>query len=171
MAVTTQNSTEYGNTVAVPVVFNSTSDMHGRVRIAHFTCTQSGVGDATSSVALFKLPAGKVRLLMPTFWAYINWTTASATLDLGWDAYTAQDGTTTAADPNGLIDGLDVDTVGAFSGYNEEFISTIGTGLTALNGYTVTFESKDGVLIRATSQDQALADGDDLVGYIMYVID
>jgi hypothetical protein len=171
MAVTTQNSTEYGNTVAVPVVFNSTSDMHGRVRIAHFTCTQSGAGDATSSVALFRLPAGKVRLLVPTFWAYINWTTSSATLDLGWDAYTAQDGTTTAADPNGILDGLAVDTVGVYTGYNEELTSTAGTGLTALNGYSITFESKDGVVIRATSQDTAIVDGDDLVGFVMYVAD
>jgi hypothetical protein len=28
-----------------------------------------------------------------------------------------------------------------------------------------------GVVIRATSQDTAIADGDDLVGYIVYVID
>jgi hypothetical protein len=171
MAVTTQNSTEYGNTVAVPVVFNATSEMHGKVRIANFTCLQVGAGEATSSVALFKLPGGKVRLLMPSFWAYVNWTTASAKLDLGWDAYTGQDGVTVVADPDGLLNALDVDTVGLFSGYNEEFISTVGSGLTALNGYTKVFESRDGVVIRATSQDTAIADGDDLVGHIFYVID
>jgi hypothetical protein len=58
-----------------------------------------------------------------------------------------------------------------FSGYNEEFISTVGAGLTALNGYTKVFESRDGVVIRATSQDTAIADGDDLVGHNFYVID
>ena len=33
------------------------------------------------------------------------------------------------------------------------------------------FESKDGVVIRATSQSTAIADGDDLVGYLLYVVD
>ena len=83
MAVTTQNSTEYGNTVATPVVNNPTSDMHGRLRVAFFTHDQSGAGDATSSVAICKLPAGRVRLLLGSSFIYANWTTASATLDLG----------------------------------------------------------------------------------------
>ena len=91
MAVTTQNSTEYANTVAVPVVNNNTTEEHGRVRIMFFTCTQDGGGDATSSVVLGKLPPGRVRVLASLSRAYVNWTTASATLDLGWDAYTAMD--------------------------------------------------------------------------------
>lgn len=165
MAVTTQKSTEYTNATATPVVNNSTAEMHGRVRIAYFTHDQSGAGDATSSVALCKLPAGKVRLLLGSSFTYVNWTTASATLDLGWDAYTAQDGTTTAADPNGLIDGLSVEAAGLYSG--EDLV----TALTQATGGTMVFESKDGVVIRATSQDTAIVDGDDLVGYLLYVID
>lgn len=162
MAVTTQNSTEYGNTQAVPVVFNSTAENHGRVRAMFFTHDQSGAGDATSSVALGKLPAGRVRLLLTGSGAYVNWTTASATLDLGWDAYTDQDGTTTAADPDGLINGLDVDTVG---------YQTFGVGTLAATGGTKVFTSKDGVVIRATSQDTAIASGDDLVGVLYYIAD
>jgi hypothetical protein len=94
----------------------------------------------------------------------VNWTTGSATLDLGWDAYTAMDGTTTSADPNGLVDGLDVDAVGF-----RTFEGAIAANL--LLGGTYLFESKDGVVIRATSQDTAIADGDDLVGCFFYVID
>lgn len=166
MAVTTQYSTEYNNAyVSVPVTRNSTTETHGRVRIAYFTCAQSGAGEATSSVALCRLPAGRVRLLLGSSFAYVNWTTASATLDLGWDAYTAMDGTTTVADPNGLIDGLDVDTAGLYS--HEDLV----TALTNAAGGTKLFESKDGVVIRATSQDTAIADGDDLVGYFLYVVD
>ncbi|MEW5705139.1 MAG: hypothetical protein AB1781_11235, partial [Pseudomonadota bacterium] len=113
MAVTTQYSTEYDYAfIDDPQTTLKTTEQHGRLRIAFFTCTQSGAGDATSSVALCKLPAGRVRLLGSLSRAYVNWTTALATLDLGWDAYTAMDGTTIAADPNGLIDGLSVDTVG-----------------------------------------------------------
>ena len=103
MAVTTQKSTEYTNATANPVVQNAVHDYHGRVRIAYFTCDQDGAGDATSSVALCALPAGKVRVLLASSSAYVNWTTGSATLDLGWDAYTNTDGTSVAADPDGLV--------------------------------------------------------------------
>ena len=161
MAVTTQKSTEYTNATSSPVVQTAVHDYHGRVRIAYFTHDQDGAGDATSSVALCALPAGKVRVLLASSSAYVNWTTGSATLDLGWDAYTNTDGDSVAADPDGLVNGLDVDTVG---------YQTLGACTTATGG-THLFESQGGVVLRATSQDQALASGDDLVGYIMYVVD
>lgn len=166
MAVTTQESTEYAQLyTTVPRSNVNTTEKHGRVRIAFFTHDQSGAGDATSSVALCKLPPGRVRLLLSSSWAYVNWTTGSATLDLGWDAFTAMDGTTTVADPNGLVDGMDVDAVG---------IRQFSTGTVAAviaTGYTHVFESKSGVVIRATSQDTAIASGDDLVGFFQYVVD
>jgi hypothetical protein len=74
------------------------------------------------------------------------------------------DGTTTAADPDGLINGLSVDTVGF-----QTLEGAIAANL--LTGGTYLFESKDGVKIRATSQDTAIATGDDLVGYLAYVLD
>ena len=160
MAVTTQKSTEYTNATANPVVQNAVHDYHGRVRIAYFTHDQDGAGDATSSVALCALPAGKVRVLLSSSNAYVNWTTGSATLDLGWDAYTNTDGNAVAADVDGLVDGLDVNTAG---------YQTFGAGTTATGG-THLFESQGGVVIRATSPG-AIAAGDDLVGYIMYVVD
>lgn len=161
MAVTTQKSTEHTNATATPVTLNPTTDYAGRVRIMYFTHDQSGAGDATSSVALGSLPAGKVKVLLSSSNAYVNWTTASATLDLGWDAYTDGDGNSVAADADGLLDGLNVDTAGQFN---------FGSGQAATGG-TYTFNSKSGVTIRATSQDTAIADGDDLVGYILYVVD
>lgn len=164
MAVTTQNSTEYANEVATPIVKNPTHISMGRLRIMFFTCLQSGAGDATSSVALGKLPAGRVRLLASLSRAYVNWTTSSATLDLGWDAYTDIDGATVAADADGLINGLSVDTVGF-----QTFEGAIAANL--LTGGTYLFESQSGVVIRATSQDTAIASGDDLVGYIIYAND
>jgi len=164
MAVTTQNSTEYANTIAVPPVNNNTTEDHGRMRIMFFTCLQDGAGDATSSVVLGKLPPGRVRVLASLSRAYVNWTTSSAALDLGWDAYTAMNGSTTAADPDGLINGLSVDTVGF-----QTMEGAIAANL--LTGGTYLFESKDGVKIRATSQDTAIATGDDLVGYLAYVLD
>ena len=161
MAVTTQKSTEHTNATATPVTLNPTTDYAGRVRIMYFTHAQSGAGDATSSVALGSLPAGKVKVLLSSSNAYVNWTTGSAKLDLGWDAYTDGDGNSVAADADGLVDGLNVDTAGQFSFGADQ----------AATGGTYTFNSKSGVTIRATSQDTAIADGDDLVGYILYVVD
>ncbi len=164
MAVTTQKSTEYTNATATPIVNNNTTEEHGRIRVMFFTCLQDGAGDATSSVALGKLPPGRVRILASQSRAYVNWTTSSATLDLGWDAYTNLSGTTVAADPDGLINGLSVDTVGF-----QTLEGAIAANL--LTGGTYVLESKDGVVIRATSQDVAIATGDDLVGFLMYVLD
>jgi hypothetical protein len=72
---------------------------------AYFTHDQSAAGDATSSVAIVKLPAGRVRLLLGASMVYVNWTTASATIDIGWDAYTGFDGVAVVADPDGLVNG------------------------------------------------------------------
>jgi hypothetical protein len=167
MAVTTQYSTEYDQVyVDQPPSMLNTTEIHGRVRVAYVTCVQSGAGDATSSFALFKLPPGRVRLLLGSSFLYVNWTTGSATLDLGWDAYTNLSGTAVSADPDGLLDGLDVDAVGLRSG--EDLVTL--AAIQALGGSKV-FESKEGVIIRATSQDVAIADGDDLVGHFMYVVD
>lgn len=164
MAVTTEKSTEYTNATATPPTMAQPTESQGRLRVAFFTHDQSGAGDATSSVALAKIPGGRVRVLTSLSRAYVNWTTGSATLDLGWDAFTAVDGTTTAADPNGLIDGLNVDTVGY------QTLEGALAGIKATGG-THVFESRDGVVIRATSQDTAIASGDDLVGYLIYVVD
>lgn len=164
MAVTTQNSTEYANATADPVVNNESTEFQGRLRVMFFTHDQDGAGDATSSVAIGKLPSGRVRVLLGLSRMYCNWTTSSATLDLGWDAYTDGNNTAVAADPNGLIDGLSVETAGYFN------MEGALAGIKATGG-TYVFQSMGGVVIRATSQDTAIADGDDLVGYIVYVID
>ncbi|WP_196299691.1 hypothetical protein, partial [Streptococcus pneumoniae] len=77
--------------------------------------------------------------------------------------YTAlTDGSAVVADPNGLIDGMDVDAVG---------IRRFEVGAVAsilLTGYSYLFESRDGVVIRATSQDVAVISGDDLCGFLSY---
>jgi hypothetical protein len=161
MAVTTQNSTQYGNMVATPPVKQDAHVMLGKVRIAYFEHTQSGAGEATSSAAIVKLPPGKVRVLGPDSHAYVNWTTASATLDLGWDAYTNINGVTVVADPNGLDDGIDVELAG---------FQTFGSAVVASGG-TKVFESQDGVVLRVTSQDVALASASTIAGYICYVIE
>jgi hypothetical protein len=168
MAVTTQNSTQHANTVAVPSVMNDPADHHGRMRIMYFSHDQDGAGDATSIVKLGKLPAGKVRIFMGLSRAYVNWTTASAKIDLGWEAYQDLTGATVSADVDGLIDGISVDTVGYFG--LEGASGSTGAPLKATGG-TKLFESQSGVVITASSTDTAIVSGDDLAGYLVYTID
>lgn len=167
MAVTTQYGTEYTSVFQTkPASLVGTHTWHGRLRSAYVSHVQSGAGDATSSVALCKLPPGSVRLILPMCYFYVNWTTASATLDLGWDAYTDLSGSAVTADADGLVNGISVDTADVI-GF-EELTSSAGTGAPATTGYTKVFQSKDGVVIRATSQDVAIADADALYGVIVY---
>ena len=161
---TTQKSTEYTNATADPVVNNESTEMQGRLRVMFFTHDQDGAGAAPSSVALGKLPAGRVRVLLGLSRMYVNWTTGSATIDLGWDAYTDGNGDAVAADSDGLIDGLSVDTAGYFN------MEGALAGIKASGGSYV-FQSQGGVVIRATCPDVTIVSGDDLVGYIVYVAD
>ncbi len=163
--MTTQLSVQYTQLYStVPATPLNSTDFHGVLRVAYFQTTQSGAGSAPSSHALVKLPPGRVRLLLGISRAWVDWTTASATLDLGWDAYTDLDGAAVAADPDGLVDGLNVDAAGYFN-----FEGAL-TAIKALGG-TKLFESKGGVVIRATSQDVALANNDVAHGYLVYVQD
>lgn len=165
MAVTTQNSDQYEALYGSTLSTLYPTELYGLVQSIYVTHTQSGAGEATSSVALCKLPPGRVRLLLPESYFYVNWTTASATIDLGWDAYTAlSDGSTVAADPDGLIDGLSVESADVI-GFEE--LTTLAGLATA--AYTKVFESRSGVVIRATSQDTAIANGDTISGVLKYI--
>ena len=161
MAVTTQESTQYTAQTASPPTIQDKAMIGGRVKIAYFAHAQSGVGDAGSSGAAIKLPAGRVRLLGAMSNVYVNWTASSQTMDVGWDAYTDFGGTTVAADPDGLDDGVSVATAGEFD---------IGSVLAATGASSKVFESQEGVTLRFTAV-AALADGDDLIGYVAYVDD
>jgi hypothetical protein len=170
MAVTTQYSTEYTSVFqsATPSLL-PTSTWDGRVRGQFFACTQDGAGDATSSFAITKLPPGTTRLIVPMCFFYANWTTASATLDFGWDAYTDLNGDTVAADPDGLVNGISVESAGVI-GF-EELTASAGAGITTATGYTRVFSSKDPVVLRLTSTDEAIADADAVAGMIFYMLD
>ena len=168
MTVTTQESVQYENAFTdSPPVMNPVSAWNGKLQLQYFEHDQDGAGDATSSVAICKLPAGRVRVILGLSRAYINWTTSSATLDLGWDAYEGLDGVTVAADPDGLVDGLAVDTVNT---YGFDVHATLPAAIRATGG-TKVFTSKAGVIIRATSQDVAIVSGDDLAGYLAFLCD
>lgn len=161
MAVTTQNSTQYANTLADPRIRNATHEAHGRLRVARFNFIQAGAGDAGSTVRLLALPKGRVRVIGPLSRIAHSAMGAGRTLDLGWEAYRADDGSgEVAADPNGLDDGIDVSSAGA----------VVPGG--ALGGdETMLFASLAGVVLTAQVNDATIPDGATLDGTVVYVMD
>ena len=162
MAVTTQNSTEYAATIATPLVKTNATNNTGKLRTLAFTFNQDGVGDAGSIIVLGKLPAGNVKIIGALSRFYCNIVASSATIDIGWQAYTSTDGDAVVADPDGMVDGLDVDTVGYRTMEGN-------TAATKLLGGNHSFSSRDGVVI-AVKSVAALAASDDVDGYITYVV-
>lgn len=160
MAVTTQKSTQLSNLDASPPIPENTFNIHGRLRIAYFECVQSGAGDAGSSFEIVRLPPGKVRILAHLSWLEATTVAASATVDIGWDAYEDLDGTAVTLDVDGILNGGDVDTT---VNINMADVATLVAG-------TKDFESKSGVSIRATFIG-ALVAAEVLRGAIIYVQD
>lgn len=153
-------SVEMTKVLATPPVPLTPIDHHGKLRMAKVTYTQVANGDAGDILQMCKLPAGRVELHGLLSNLYINLTTASMKVEVGWLAYTNLDDTAVAADPNGLDSTLDVDTAGTFN---------IGSVLAAV-GSIKTFESTEGVVLTMTLTTDVVA-ADVVKGYIAYVAD
>lgn len=163
MAVTTENSTEYGNTVASPVRRNRPDQQHGRVRIATFTHTQAAQGDATSKVNLCILPPGRGRILKLLSKYSTSALGAARTLDIGHTGWTKMDGTEQAAVADVLVDGDDV----SAAVVNE----TMGNGANADDSMFVVYDSKDPITIQALVAGDTLDAGETIEGFVAYVLD
>ena len=162
MAVTIQNSVEHAATLAIPTVKAGTTADKGKLRTLAFTHNQDGVGDAGSTIVLGKLPAGTVKIIGGLSRFFCNIVASSATIDIGNQAYTDTSGAAVAADPDGMVDGLNVDTVGYFTMEGN-------TAATKLLGGNHKFDSNDGVIIEIKSV-AALANSDDVAGVITYIV-
>jgi hypothetical protein len=161
MAVTTENSTQMTRIEGTPPKVVPTHDWHGRMRAARFDFTQgAAAGDVASFQRLVKLPAGKVRVHLAHSRIAHSAFGAARTLDLGWEAYTGDDGVAVVADPNGLDDGVDVSSAG---NYNP--VGTVGGDETFL------FESQEGVVIAAQTNDDTIPAAATLKGVLYYSID
>ena len=160
--MTTFYSEEITNIDAVPPVALSPLDHHGRLRIATVNYDQVADGSAGDILEMCKLPAGRVILLGTLSNLYINLTTGSMKVEIGWLAYTDLNGDAVVADPNGLDSTKDVDTAGVF---------TIGSVAAVLaEGQNKTFESQDGVTLTMTFTTDVAAD-DSVKGNVTYVLD
>jgi len=158
----TTYSNEMTDLRATPRVPQNPTELHGRVRIASVTYTQVANGSAGDIFQMCKLPAGRVKVLGGLSQLYINLTTASMKVEIGWAAYTNLAGTAVAADPNGLDATKDVDTAGVFS------VGTVAAVLAL--GQNKVFESQDGVILTLTMTTDTVA-SDSVVGHIAYVLD
>lgn len=159
MAVTTENSTEYGNSVATPPTMNETFSWGGAMRPYFFSFTQgAAAGDAGSLANLVTVPAGRFRVILPQSRIYFSAMGTARTMDLGHAAYTDQDGTAVAADPNDLDDGVDVSSAGSVNPSG-----TIGTH------ETKEFNSNSGVTFQAQINDGTIPASATISGYIMIV--
>lgn len=153
MAVTIEKSDQITNVEAEPIVFLHPTDNHGRMRSSFFTFTQgAAAGDAASFAYVVTIPAGKVRVYLPLSRVAFSALGSARTMDIGWLAYTDEDGTAVVADPNGLDDGVDVSSAGSVIP-----TGTLGTHETKLfqsqSGVTLTLQINDGTIPAAATLD------------------
>lgn len=161
MAATTENSTQYANTVATPPVKNPAYDA-GNARVFYFNHTQAAAGDANSLVNLVKLPAGKYRILLDQSVINCSDLGTGNTLDVGYTAYTNANGTAVAADEDAFITAADVATAAATVYFSE---SRAG----AASDMTYLVDSTTEVVIQAKSETAGIPAAATMNGYITIV--
>ena len=153
-----QYTTQFDSYInATPPVKIEANQWNGKLRFYEFDITTVAGSDG-DTIGLIKLPAGKQRIVLPLSRIAFSAFGAARTMDLGWEAYTDQDGTAVAADPNGLDDGIDVSGAGS-----------VNPGGTVGGAETYLFDSRDGVVITAQINDAAIGAGETLDGYLIVV--
>ncbi len=117
-------------------------------------------GDANSTVAIAYLPPGKYRYLGHESRIYHSAFGTARTLDVGWDAYTNEDGTAVVADEDGIHSAADVSVAGSFQPQDELLTHPVGTKV---------FDSRDGILFRIKVEGGALSAGEEVSGYMTFL--
>ena len=159
MAVTTQQSTQVANMDAVPAVANKALEEGGKIRYFYFKHTQSGAGDDGSSVEIVRLPAGHGHILKQLSLVRFTAFGAARVMDIGYDAYTENDGDSVAAAADIIEDGRDV------SAANAKGV-LLGTGTNADDLPIYIYDSKTPVKIRATVTGGTWPDAAVIEGWI-----
>ena len=153
MAVTTEASTQAGYQ-ADPSTGKIEPTDSGALRLARFDFTQgAAAGDATSTVDLVRLPAGKVRIMGPLSRLAFSALGASRVIDVGHTGYTEPDGDAITADED------------AFAAA----IAATSAGASALTG-EILVESRDGFLVQAKVEAGTLPAAATMSGYIAYLM-
>lgn len=155
MATTAQKSDLETNREAGTL--SDANDYGGRLKTYRFSHTQSGAGDAGSTVELVHLPAGRFRIYGAMSRVGFSAFGTSRVLDIGWQAYTDFGGAAVAADADGIDNDINVATAGS---------AAMGNALAALDD-TLVIESQTGVTIYATVAGGTIPDAAVLSGYIV----
>lgn len=137
MAVTTENSTEFGYRASVSgYALQEMLDAGGKLRVQKVTFTQgAAAGDANSLINMWKTPPGKISIITALSKVYCSAFGAGRTLDIGFTGYVDNDGNDVSASVDALADGLDVSSA-----------AEIGFGI---DPGTVQLDSQEGVVIQA----------------------
>jgi hypothetical protein len=107
-------STEYAN--AFTSTPRSNNYAYGtRLRCFDFTYTQVATGTAGDTILLCKLPPHSTVDMYRSWFQFSGWT-SGATLSIGWQAYTDEDGTTQALSAAGLLSAVSMTADGAWVG-------------------------------------------------------
>lgn len=140
-------------------------------RIERFSYTQAATGTDGDLVYIAKVP-GNCRILLPEFFLHTSDWTASTVLDVGWGAYTEVDGDAVAADPDGLIDGLDISLggVGVYWGLVNTVSTTNTLTIVPAGQIDKEFNSRHPVDITFTIAGAAPLAAATLNGWITYVV-
>lgn len=148
---------------AVPAIPLNVDESHGKIRTCRFDYTQVAEGAIGTVIELMKFPAGRIRFLGRESNLYHSALGTGVTLDIGWAAYTAFDGSTVAADPDGLDDGLDVAAAG---------VKRLGSVAAVLaEAESVAAESQEGIILTGTIGVAVIPAAGKLKGYVSYILD
>ena len=128
------NSTQYAKTVDTPSVKISTTELHGRVRVAYADFTAAG---AQETISMFKLPNGARIIGGRVNHAALG---SSTTLSIGHAAYDNAAGTTVAAD---------VDEYKAAAASTS--VSAFNVAATTALGENSVVDAPDGLVVTATT--------------------
>lgn len=152
MAAVNENSTQYANVIADPIVMNEQNVVGRPVRYV-FEATRAVQGDAGSLTKLLKLPAGKLRIIGG--WLKNSALGSSRTLSLGNAAYVNKAGTAVVAAAASILAAYDASgAVDAYKVFGDA--DTMG----------VDFETRDGLVVEATVAGGTHDAGETLVGWI-----
>ena len=132
------------------------ADLMGKLYIARFTHTQSGVGNIGDVINLIELPAGRINIYPDLSRLVTTDHGGTATLSIGTAAYVNSAGTTVAAAATAL--GSAVDVSGA----------AVDAALTLPAAGILSIDSRNGVVVNATNAASAIPDAGTINGWIAY---
>lgn len=161
MAVTNETSTEFNQATDPRTYGKMDPDVTPqKAKIARFNFTQSAAaGDIASTQKLLFLPPGRI-IVFPKL-SFIQWTAfgAARVLDIGYAAYTGEDGVAVGALANAFDDDIDVSAAGG---------AAMGSDLTVGTGMLWTFKSSGGVTLLSTVAGGTIPAAATLKGYVTY---